>query len=410
MLRRFLASGLCMRQLPIEEQPTFNRSGAYPGQRYDASVSSGAGSPETILVIDDEPEIVAFLSLLLRRHGYRVLEATTGQAGVELARGRRPDLILCDIMMPAPGGYAVRQALAAERETAEIPFAFLTALADQDNKITGLEVGVDDYITKPFEIAELVARVRAILRRDQRRRTAVASSGQSVARALDALMQPLAGSGMAPASLVPLFEDALRKRFSGDYAAEQRFIAEILGSVDRLHQVSEDLVFLYKLDQGTLDLHYESLDLTRAVLEPVAECQRRWQERQVQVVTAIDEDLVIMAPPMVFRLAISHLVDNACKFSPPRGIVQVRISSYDSGGVRITVTDQGPGIAAEKTAVAFERYCRLGVDEDDKPVGLGLGLYLTRAFARALRGDVSVIPTGLGCCIQLTIPPASEAR
>ncbi len=118
----------------------------------------------TILVVDDEKNIVQLSRLYLRNEGYRVEEAYDGKQALEKARAANPDLIILDLMMPEMDGLSVCREL---RKTSNVPIIFLTARDDDVDKIVGLEVGADDYVTKPFNPRELVARVKAILRRSQ---------------------------------------------------------------------------------------------------------------------------------------------------------------------------------------------------------------------------------------------------
>ena len=120
-----------------------------------------------ILVIEDEPEMRRNISALLRYHEYQPLEAENGRTGVELARREKPDLILCDVMMPELDGYGVLQALQQDAGLALIPFIFLTAKADKDALRSGMNLGADDYLTKPVANADLVQAIEARLRRSQ---------------------------------------------------------------------------------------------------------------------------------------------------------------------------------------------------------------------------------------------------
>lgn len=115
-----------------------------------------------ILVVDDEASIVTIISYNLKKEGYEVITAEDGEAGLELAINENPDLILLDIMMPKMDGYEVCRKV---REKSNVPIIMLTARADEVDKVIGLEMGADDYVTKPFGNRELVARVRANLRR-----------------------------------------------------------------------------------------------------------------------------------------------------------------------------------------------------------------------------------------------------
>lgn len=115
-----------------------------------------------ILVVDDEQKIVELVRLYLEKDGYRVLTAYDGLQALELARQKRPDLIVLDLMLPGMDGLDVCRILQAE---SEVPIIMLTARTTDEDKLIGLELGADDYITKPFSPRELVARVRVVLRR-----------------------------------------------------------------------------------------------------------------------------------------------------------------------------------------------------------------------------------------------------
>src|SRR5215510_8072165 len=118
-----------------------------------------------ILVIEDEPEMRRNINALLRYREYETIQAENGRKGVELARREKPDLILCDVMMPELDGYGVLQALQQDAGLALIPFIFLTAKADKDDLRSGMNLGADDYLTKPVANKDLVNAIEARLRR-----------------------------------------------------------------------------------------------------------------------------------------------------------------------------------------------------------------------------------------------------
>jgi len=121
-----------------------------------------ADAVDTILVVEDEPSLVETLEYNLARQGYQVLTARDGVAALDVARREKPDAILLDVMLPGIDGFEVCRIL--RRETS-VPILMLTARDDEIDKVVGLEVGADDYLTKPFSMRELVARVKALLRR-----------------------------------------------------------------------------------------------------------------------------------------------------------------------------------------------------------------------------------------------------
>jgi CheY-like chemotaxis protein len=114
----------------------------------------------TLLVIEDEVPLRANLVRILSAEGYRVIAAADGDEGIRRVREDRPDLVICDILMPLVNGFGVLAALRSRPETAAIPFIFLTASADKEDLARGLRSGANEYVTKPFKIADLLAAVR----------------------------------------------------------------------------------------------------------------------------------------------------------------------------------------------------------------------------------------------------------
>ncbi len=118
-----------------------------------------------ICIIEDEKDIVRLISYNLEKEGYEIVSYGSGDKALDFIKANRPDLILLDIMIPEIDGFEVCKQLKANPETASIPIIMLTAKAEESNIVTGLELGADDYMTKPFSVAILIARVRAALRR-----------------------------------------------------------------------------------------------------------------------------------------------------------------------------------------------------------------------------------------------------
>ena len=127
------------------------------------SKKMGADSmAKTVLIVEDDSNIAELLRLYLEKEGYRVVTATDGNQGVDLFRSVEPDLVLLDLMLPGLDGWGVCRAI---RQTAQTPIIMLTAKGETVDKVAGLKMGADDYITKPFEMKEVLARIEAVLRR-----------------------------------------------------------------------------------------------------------------------------------------------------------------------------------------------------------------------------------------------------
>ncbi len=143
--------------------------------------------PKTLLVVDDKPELRLLLQEYLTQEGYRVLTAANGRQALDLARRERPDLIILDIMMPEMDGYAFLRTYTREAST---PIILLTAKVDETDRVLGLELGADDYVTKPFSMRELAARVRAVLRRMDKAARGANQGPEARLRVADVVLDP----------------------------------------------------------------------------------------------------------------------------------------------------------------------------------------------------------------------------
>lgn len=124
--------------------------------------------PKKILIVEDEPAIHELVKYNLQKEGYSVLSAYDGVAGADLARDQKPDLILLDIMLPKMDGIEVCKMLKSNTRTSGIPIIMVTAKSEETDKVLGLEIGADDYLAKPFGVRELLARIKAVLRRQKK--------------------------------------------------------------------------------------------------------------------------------------------------------------------------------------------------------------------------------------------------
>src|SRR4051812_15163820 len=153
-------------------------------------------SSKTILVIEDEPEMLRNIATILEMEGFTTLQASNGRDGVALARAQKPDLVLCDVMMPELDGRGVLTAFRADESTTALPFIFLTARGEKSDVREGMNLGADDYLTKPVDADELLAAIRARLERHQEKADAAMAQVEFAPDFSSAL--PLETLGLTP--------------------------------------------------------------------------------------------------------------------------------------------------------------------------------------------------------------------
>ena len=206
---------------------------------------------KTIMVVDDEMRLVSVVEAYLEQEGFRVVKASNGRDAIFVAREEKPDLIILDVMMPEMDGYEFMRQYRKEKET---PIILLTAKVEDDDKVIGLELGADDYITKPFRPRELIARVRAVLRR----------SGKTQPRAQ-----------VLRAGPITLDREAHFVKVDDEYIdltpSEFDLLATLMGSPGRAFSRLDLLDRLqgtaYEGYERTIDVHVKNL---RSKIEPVS--------------------------------------------------------------------------------------------------------------------------------------------
>lgn len=206
---------------------------------------------QTILVVDDERKLREMIRIYLEQEGYRAVEAGNGREALFVAREERPDLIILDLMMPEMGGIEFIRAYGKEAET---PIIVLTARIEDADKILGLELGADDYVTKPFNVRELIARVRAVLRRSQK-----SSVEPDILRVGDVVLDKRSAIVTVGPAQIDLTRSELEL-----LAALMSAPGQIFSRLDLLDRMAGDA---YEGYERTIDVHVRNL---RAKIEPDA--------------------------------------------------------------------------------------------------------------------------------------------
>jgi len=361
-----------------------------------------------LLLIDDDNILLMTLVSVMKRAGYYPITAVNGAEGFRLACDQKPDLIICDVQMPPPNGHQLKAQLSQHPATAEIPFLFLTARDLPDEKIQALQQGADDYITKPFDVDELVARVRNVLRRVEiGRQRGLREADEKIHELRQSITANFNHEMRTPLSnLLATLDLALREKFTSHPLAIYQYIEAAQGSAHRLRSLIDDLILLNTIDQGRVSNFRQEIDPRFHILKPVEGVMDRWEEKRLKLVYHVPDDAQIYAPKHEFAHIVTHLADNAAKFSPPEGTIEVRVDPNGPGGCILTIADQGPGIPGEFREKVFERYFQISQGDTRQFGGLGVGLTLARAVARELHGEITILDSDQGCQVCMEIPPS----
>jgi len=367
----------------------------------------------TILIIDDEPALLMGLSATIRRRGYGVVTAVDGRDGFQKAKESLPDLIISDVMMPPPDGFELRRLLGLEPALASIPFIFLTARSGVEDRVGGLRDGADDYITKPFETEELIARIEAVFRRVQTeqargREEMRAIALQDMEKLKQEILQNFQHELRTPLTniLMPL-ELAADNHFD-DPQEQSRFIRIALSNADRLESLVTDLILLSNMDQRNLNSTRQTVDLQASLLRPIQKRLDRYRQKKLSLILDCPDRGTILAPRREFTHAIIHIMDNAFKFSPENGTIRLNVTLGSNGGAAFLVQDEGPGIPAGLREKVFERFYQVSQGDTREHDGLGVGLTIARTVFHSLGGTLEILDSPRGCTVRAWLPDRTQ--
>jgi len=363
-------------------------------------------SQKTILIIDDEFHLLIGVKALLEHDGFKTITTNDSISGLQMAKERQPDLIICDIMMPFMDGFKVREALNKDPLTRDIPFLFLSARISQTDKLRGLNTGADDYITKPFDHRELMARISAVFNRYEKGQESVRKTmDEQVKRFQQEISHNISHELRTPMTQILLALDMVLKNKYETPEDLKQFVEIALSQSHRLNGIIDDLIFLNNYDRGANNNFRQGINPENDFREIIKIRQEMYLDKNLNVQIDISPQITIHAPRREFRQAITHLVDNAFKFTFPNTTVLINLEANGDGGFILTVTDFGMGIPEKYVDQVFTRYFQVSQGDRREYNGLGIGLTIARIFSESLGGNTVILPSQTGCCVRMTVLP-----
>jgi signal transduction histidine kinase len=375
------------------------------GEAADSAPLAGA----RVLVVDDDANLRRLVHDNLALEGMDVQVASDVPSARAVLAEWTPDLIILDVMMPGESGLDLCRDLGAQPATRDVPVLFLSARTATEDKVAGLTLGAVDYLAKPFDPAELLARCQVALRTQRRARTAAQAE---MNRFRDEVLSLVGHELRTPLTLVLGYAELLRTR--GETLTPARlddYLRHMTVGSARLAQIVEDVLYLLAPEPLL-----EPLDLRQPHDEAILASEARYEERAVCL------DFQRPAQPIPVRgdrpslsVASRHLLHNAAEFSPVGGCVRVvlrAVGAQDGAGpeAQLSVADDGPGIAPADQERVFERFYQVSRGVNREHAGLGLGLAIVRRVASQHDGRVSLHSApGQGSCFTLALPLAVSA-
>lgn len=391
----------------------------------------------TILVVDDQPQNIRLIGTLLREH-YNLLIADNGPKAIETARGKLPDLILLDIMMPDMSGFEVCEILKSDEQTREIPIIFLTAKTETEDILRAFEIGGVDYVTKPFNALEVMARIKTHLElknsKDliKEQNTELIQKNEQITKAYKDLetqsqhlnklyLQLIQNETFLRKSneelkklnemkdkFFSIVSHDLKNPFAGiltmtdiinhhldEFSKDE--LADMLRSLNNTAQQTykflEDLLEWSRSQMGRVQMNITNEDLASIVAGTILTLNQQAELKNITIENNVPVSTYALFDNNMMATIVRNLVSNAIKFTHKGGKVTLNAEKVSIDGkpfVRLSVSDTGVGMSEDKISQLFSLEKVQSTPGTEREKGTGLGIVICRDFIEKMGGKIAV--------------------
>jgi len=357
-----------------------------------------ANDNKKILIIEDNQENIDLLVYFLSPQGYKIITAKDGAKGLELVKEVRPDIILLDIMLPKMDGYEVCEHIKSDQETKFIPIIMITALKDLKDKVRALEVGADDFITKPFENVELLARVKSLLRLKEyhdeleSKNLELAEKNESLLRMdqfkeelINLIVHDMKNPLFVIQGNLQMMSMSLESKLSPEFI--KKYTQRIERSSEQLLRMVVNLLDISRIEEGTMVLKEDLADFNKIIEEIVQRVKEYPENNQKQINLNLDRSISTM---LFDKSVIERVVENMINFATNNviqgGTVNLNTKRIDTKKLQFTVHDNGTQIPKKFQEKIFEKFSQAEIKKDGYRVERALGLTFCKMAIEAHQG------------------------
>jgi signal transduction histidine kinase len=376
-----------------------------------------------ILIVDDIPENLFLLGKTLQREGYDISYASDGDQAIKIARKLKPDLILLDILMPNMNGYEVCKVIKETKEISDIPVIFLTALSDSTQVIEGFKVGAADFISKPFNIPEVIARIKTHLDLKLSRDMNINYINKLKAynKELNEAEKKLIELNNSKDKFFSIVAHDLKNPFHGfmrltevmlvDFDELSRdeiktYLQEIHASAEKLYKLLENLLTWSRVQIGKIPYEPEEIVLSEVFESAILLFRENAKSKKIKILNNIQSDVKVFADKNMIDAVVRNLLSNAIKFTNIEGHINIYSQKpNEDNSVQIVIQDDGIGMSKDELNKIFRLDYQLIRNGTANEKGTGLGLILSKELVEKNYGRLELeSEEGLGTKSIIYLP------
>ena len=375
-------------------------------------------SKPTLLIVDDEERNIRLLKAMLMAKNYNLLEAGHGEEALRLVSETPPDMILLDVMMPQMDGFEVCRRLKEDGKTRAIPIIMVTALSEKQHRIKAMEVGADDFISKPVDYTELTIRVNSLLRiksyQDELSQSlqiiaAKNAKMEELERVRDGLAHMIIHDLRNPLTAISAFLQLSIMDPGGLSEKNKERVERCIHFSQELERMIQNLLDISKMENGKMELNREKIILPDLITETLKRFAPTVEERQISLSFSGNDNLPpILIDRSIVKRVVTNLVDNAIRYTSKGGSIEVAThTTPDQETLCLEVKDSGMGIPPEYQEKIFNKFEQVKLKKaGDRAGSSGLGLTFCKMAIEAHGGKIGVESEGLGkgCTFRIQLP------
>ena len=372
----------------------------------------------TILIVDDEERNIRLLKAMLMAKNYNLLEASHGEEALRIVSETPLDMILLDVMMPQMDGFEVCRRLKQDERTRKIPVIMVTALSEKQHRVKAMEVGADDFLSKPVDLTELTIRVKSLLRIKsshddlfQSYQVIAAKNAklEELQKVKEGLTHMIIHDLRNPLTAISTYLQLAVMESSNSTQGQNPKISRCLHFCAELDRLIQNLLDINKMEEKRMQLQLENTDL-ETLINDVSDHFRADADERAIALSFFKEDQIPSVPidNGLMQRVFANLLNNALRHTPKDGKIQITIDfAPDKKHLLVAVRDNGLGLPPEYHQKIFDKFEQVRLKSEKSVVGSsGLGLTFCKMAVEAHGGKIWVESEGegKGCAFFVSIP------